>query len=138
MKTLQTLARGGEWRELEEALTRLTGVPMVARPTADLAGLAEVAEVTGMPRTTIRSAMTRAQEAPRVLFTLRATPVYSASEVGAWLATRVINFGGRKPKVVEPVPKPRKRKQNPPTAPQFTDGHPKLVTPPRPGQVFVP
>jgi hypothetical protein len=137
MKTLQALARGGEWRELEEALTAITGMPMVARPVRDLVGLAEVAAVTGMPRTTIRSAMTRAQDGPRVLFALRATPVYSAGEVVAWLAGRVINFGGRKPKTetVEPVPKPRKRST---AKKQPVDEHPKLVTPPRPGQVFVP
>jgi hypothetical protein len=131
------LVRAGDWRELEARLAIAAGEPMVARPTADLAGLAEIAAVTGKPRTTIKSALSRAENGPRPLFSLAATPVWSAGELGDWLATRVISFGGRKPK-----PKPEAVMIGVAKATgTLTSIAPKaklVESAPRPGQVFVP
>lgn len=124
---LETLARAGQWREIETILGKITGKPMVVRPAGDLAGLAEIATVTGRTRSTVHSAIRRAEDGPEPLATLRATPIYSASEVAAWLAARVPNFGGRKPRAELPVAEAETRvpaKLQPAT--------------PRPGQVHVP
>ncbi len=132
--SLETLARAGQWREIESRLQQITGKPMVARPTDDLAGLAEIATVTGRTRSTIHSAIRRAEQGPQPLALLRATPIYSASEVAAWLASRVPNFGGRKAKIEEPPIAPVV-----PIVKSKIRVSPKLRPPaPRPGQVHVP
>jgi hypothetical protein len=151
-RSLAALAKTGDWRALEAELVKLTGEPMVARPSRDLAGLAEIATVTGKPRTTIKSALQRAKDGPQPLFNLAATPVWSAGELGTWLSTRVISFGGRKPKVKVEDSKPaRKPRATKPKAVALNGaaeatGSLTAVAPrakpveaaPRRGQVFVP
>jgi hypothetical protein len=84
---LEQLARDKRWRELETALSQITGQSMLARPSTDLVGLAEIAQVTGRYRQNLHRLLNLSTHTnpPRPLLSLAAAGnIWSATEIAAW------------------------------------------------------